>query len=389
MPTDDFLRGWRRTGYKSSSQGFPTNDEASTERPLLRLYVDGCDFMREIKDLTSLRRGDHCVIAVKTVRAISPSFDRFTSWLSRYGFCCVYHHFVLLDNVASLDAAGVPRTKDGGLVGVLEYTNTAREATQMVRVMSKFSLAYTVPTALRFLAFHKGQCHVMPLTDYGDMPCFFKLLRNWDEGKREEIALNAEQITKTKQPYNAVMNNCEHCINQVCLGSPTSPQVPMVMRNVFRVLTRIAALKVVASSSCLSSSRINRLDFLAGSIGLATVLVPALTRLRTSTSFLRKTSGCQDSCQCFDPMLCPSSLVDKREVDQIRILEYVRCAVGLVGGSASFLYAFWLARNAQIAGNLGAKDRTGLPGLAVALCIGGYSIVDSLTTAAAVLLLEK
>merc|ERR1719330_1968994 len=111
-PVDDFDRGFRATCWQSRS--------ARAQPP--RMYVDGSGVIEEVADLCTLRRGDHCLIAIKAIRGVSPALDRLFSLLCDYELWPIYHHLVIIDDVASVDEFGAPRTSSGELAMSFEYT---------------------------------------------------------------------------------------------------------------------------------------------------------------------------------------------------------------------------------------------------------------------------
>lgn len=359
MPTDDFMRGWRRTFFRAPKG-------PAVPAPL-RLYMDYSRLMREVQDISTLRRGDHCVIAVKVSRVLSPSFDRFTSFASRYGFCVVYHHFVVLDDVAYLDEAGVPRTSAGGAVCILEYTNTVPEVLNTVAVKSEGSTLQVPLVVARFLLFDKGQCQSMALADYGDMPCIFLLLQRLDEGDRDKIVSRAHEMRHNHQRYNVFFNNCEHCVNSVCIGESTSPEVGVVLRNMLLLSLRLLALVgLVAGESwrqegrgaVCSRPRLRSISTtLCHSIGLATAYIPAVLRYKQAIACL----GAHRKLSLFEAW------------EERTLIAKERARVLLVGGGgvAAFVVASVISRS--------------LPGAALALCVGAPTALDSTWTCATVL----
>lgn len=222
MPSDDFVTKNRQASWLESK--VPEYSKMANVPP--RFYLDGTTILREVIDLRSLRRGDHCLNAAKLTRALSPCLDRFTSLLSRYEVCALYHHFVLLDDVHELDVAGVPRTVSGDAVRILESSNTIREA-----IWTWFTLAGHNPLRLpfelcRFLAHYKGPCNILMMADYGDMPALFTPLEpELGDEERSRIVRKAGQLAAAREPYHLFCNNCEHVVNLARRGHATSPEV--------------------------------------------------------------------------------------------------------------------------------------------------------------------
>eukprot|EP00658_Telonema_sp_P-2_P051274 TRINITY_DN3932_c0_g2_i11.p2 TRINITY_DN3932_c0_g2~~TRINITY_DN3932_c0_g2_i11.p2 ORF type:complete len:110 (+),score=27.19 TRINITY_DN3932_c0_g2_i11:451-780(+) len=55
---------------------------------------------------------------------MSASLDYFVSLLGSWELFRLYHHFIMVDDVAYLDDMGVPRRKDGDLACLVEYSST-------------------------------------------------------------------------------------------------------------------------------------------------------------------------------------------------------------------------------------------------------------------------
>jgi hypothetical protein len=202
--------------------------------------------MREVMDFTSLRRGDHCMAAVKTLRAIWPGLDRITGILSRFEFWYVYHHFVILDDVQSVDDDGVPRTASGDLVRIMEFTNTCREYIKGVWVdVEDRVLCWPAAAARKFMS--KASCLNVALAEYGDMPCIFiQVARQASIQERDEIMERVHWLTENHRPYHMMFYNCEHAVNQVITGRPESPEVQVVLQDVALLLLRCGALASLA-----------------------------------------------------------------------------------------------------------------------------------------------
>ena len=48
------------------------------------LYLDGKVLIREVLELRTLRRGDHCLIALNTFQSMSKHLDAFIAWLGSW-----------------------------------------------------------------------------------------------------------------------------------------------------------------------------------------------------------------------------------------------------------------------------------------------------------------
>jgi hypothetical protein len=67
------------------------------------LYIDDRTVLEEVRDITALRKGDHCIVGLNAVRKLHWFFDWFTWWLGKWGVLRVYHHFIMMDDVHSVE----------------------------------------------------------------------------------------------------------------------------------------------------------------------------------------------------------------------------------------------------------------------------------------------
>jgi hypothetical protein len=81
-----------------------------------------------VRDLATLRRGDHCLCALNPVRQVSRLVDGAFMHAGSWELLRLFHHFVVYDDVAAVDAAGVPVTREGTPTLICEYSNTPRGA---------------------------------------------------------------------------------------------------------------------------------------------------------------------------------------------------------------------------------------------------------------------
>mmetsp|Transcript_948 Transcript_948/g.3053 ORF Transcript_948/g.3053 Transcript_948/m.3053 type:complete len:379 (+) Transcript_948:84-1220(+) len=357
MPVDDFLRGRRRTCWRPAA----SRDHAPQRFPPPRVYRDGVQIMREVDSVCDIRRGDHCLVAVKVVRALSHSFDWFTSWLSRHGFCIVYHHFVALEDVAYVDDSGVPRTATGEVVRILEHTNTVRESLSEIGAMTAGNILRWPRCAVEFL-FDKAQCQPVALAEYGDMPCLFVLERKLTEGDRDVIVERADRVLRRNLTYNLLTNNCEHTVNAVCNGMPTSPQAPEIFMDLATTSLRGLALLALGVVRRLAPWPAHLLGSRGAAVvalhavGGATAGVPAVIRyLRTLGSL---------------PLQGAAGVITTTEETYLYVTESLRALLVAAGGSA----AFWLAASP------GLRSR---PLAVAALWAGAQYVPDILATWAA------
>lgn len=222
MPTDDFKNGLRTACFKSKARSVPLPP---------RMYVDGKTIIREVNDMQALRKGDHCLVGMKTVRCLSPYVDRLFSWLCSYELHNLYHHFMLVDDVATVDSQGIPRTTTGSMVRVLEYTSTIPESLEMVCASNKGGGCLQVPGACVRMLLDKGQCKLVPMVEYGDMPNIFIVMEESPTmEERDRMVENAHKLAEHNEPYHMLLNNCEHCIFQARKGQHLSLEVHLVVR---------------------------------------------------------------------------------------------------------------------------------------------------------------
>lgn len=235
-PADDFADSRRRIAW---------NQDFSKSLPP-RVYVDNKTLIREVHDLCTLRRGDHCVIAINLVRALSPALDYAISWLGSIEVCYFYHHFLLVDDVSFVDEVGIPRTKDGKMAMIFEWGNTVPEA--YTEVKTKMSgRFYALPAiAVQFLLHYKAKFTAHPLADYGDTPHIYLVLAKQTAEEREKTIVEAMRLHNDKhKKYNVLFNNCEHACNMLRKGSRSSAQVSFACWVVFRVLLGTFGLAVL------------------------------------------------------------------------------------------------------------------------------------------------
>eukprot|EP00747_Dinoflagellata_sp_TGD_P210708 gnl/TRDRNA2_/TRDRNA2_83972_c0_seq1.p1 gnl/TRDRNA2_/TRDRNA2_83972_c0~~gnl/TRDRNA2_/TRDRNA2_83972_c0_seq1.p1 ORF type:complete len:514 (+),score=72.42 gnl/TRDRNA2_/TRDRNA2_83972_c0_seq1:29-1543(+) len=226
LPADDFAQRRRKTKWVSPRSAVPP-----------RLYLDHCTLIREATDVCTLRRGDHCLIAINLVPHLSTTIDYIISLLGSLELCWFYHHFLIIDDVDYVDEGGVPRTKIGRPVEVVEYGNTIPEVLQELRLSSGGHLL-GMPRALlnMFAAGAMTKARKLPLSDYGDTRHFYVVVEHLTPDERETIANKAVRFLAQPEKYNLISNNCEHIANEIKKGRPSSPQVTFAVVNISRLV---------------------------------------------------------------------------------------------------------------------------------------------------------
>jgi hypothetical protein len=207
------------------------------------VYVDDRTLVEVIEDPMHLRRGDHCLTVLNTVRTLSTTLDYMHSLLGKLRLGTVFHHFVVLDDVASVDTCGVPRTSDGRPVGILEYSNTIQgflDEAKEVGILANF--------------FKKANCQRVPLAEYGDMPHLLRAVERvpLTEARRDEIVQKAYSLINFPPNYHVFWANCEHTTNLICNLEASeiwhSPQVSYVFENLVRYVVHGVGLIVLGVS---------------------------------------------------------------------------------------------------------------------------------------------
>jgi hypothetical protein len=107
---------------QAAAEGAKTIGERVESMPML--YMDGKTIIREVFDLSSMRRGDHCLIALNLFQSMSKHLDALVSLLGSWELISLYHHFIVMDDVCSVDLNGVPLRADGRPVTIGEFSNT-------------------------------------------------------------------------------------------------------------------------------------------------------------------------------------------------------------------------------------------------------------------------
>jgi len=242
---DDFLSQRRRTKWFQ-----PVAKPVKPVPP--RLYVDSKTIIREVTDVRTLRRGDHCLIAINLVRCVSPTIDHLISCLGSIELCYFYHHFIIMDDVYHVDEQGIPRTSQGELAEIMEYGNTIPEALRELRQAARGSLLRLPSVAARFLLCHKSKCHRMALADYGDTPHIYRVVESLTPQERERIVQDATQVVEHPSRYHVIFSNCEHISNHISRGCFTSPNVHFALWSFCRTVLYCIGLVIlnIAAGSC-------------------------------------------------------------------------------------------------------------------------------------------
>jgi len=229
-PVHHFIRGTRRTAWTSNCAALPP-----------RIYVDHVSLIREVSDVTVLRRGDHCMVSLNVLRCLNPRVDYFVSLLGSLELLHLWHHFIVLDDVTGVDKNGVPLTSTGEIASIMEYSNTIPEFLEEVRVAAAGRwYLFPIKTARTFM--RKARCHRVALGDYGDMPHIFRVERKMCENERERVVQEAEKMLIHHPKYHIFFANCEHTTNMVTKRQFKSPEIKFVVWSLFRYLLTLVGL---------------------------------------------------------------------------------------------------------------------------------------------------
>jgi hypothetical protein len=219
-----FLKGERKPRWSCS------RPKVAHRRPKA-LYVDDKSQMELVSDVRTLRRGDHCVIVLNVFRTINPTLDYLHSWLSGYGYFRMFHHFLVLDDVAEIDSHGVPRNENGIAVEILEYSNTA---SQFLEEASKRGFIANL--------LDKAKCRRVALIDYGDNQYFYRFHDpQLTPEKREVIVERALKFMESQPRYHVLFQNCEHTTNLITMkgNHERSALVEYVFSSMYRYVVHI------------------------------------------------------------------------------------------------------------------------------------------------------
>eukprot|EP00929_Paragymnodinium_shiwhaense_P056554 TRINITY_DN28305_c0_g1_i1.p1 TRINITY_DN28305_c0_g1~~TRINITY_DN28305_c0_g1_i1.p1 ORF type:complete len:417 (+),score=76.67 TRINITY_DN28305_c0_g1_i1:217-1467(+) len=255
-PTDDFLNGHRQTPWVSSAKR-AKQEGVSKAAPQLppRVFVDNRTLLREVTDVSELRRGDHLVSSLNVIRCLSPMVDRFWSLLGSIEFTYLYHHLIVMDDVASIDEHGVPRNRCGQPVDIIEYSNTLPESLAEIQHLAGSSLL-RFPRAVLDFTFNKAKCQRCPLAAYGDSPHLCLVVEDLDEAARDHVCKKAMNMVKDHGTYHVLFNNCEHNTNMIYKGRHRSPNLHFIIWTGLRTIMCILGLIFLAVFAVSCSSRV-------------------------------------------------------------------------------------------------------------------------------------
>lgn len=248
-PSDDFVEQRRKCKWLRARP-------APSLPP--RVYVDSRTLIREVTDLCSLQRGDHCLIAINLFRGASPALDYLVSCLGSIEICYLYHHFILVDDVHYVDEHGVPRTKEHTPAMIFECGNTVPEALAEIGESVSGRLlhrALQFPMVLvNFILFFKAKFTLHPLADYGDTPHLYTVVGSKQTPEeRERAVTEALRLARQHDRYHVVYNNCEHTCNKISKGVHNSAMVSFGLWVLFRVLLGLVGLMALRLGQDLMS----------------------------------------------------------------------------------------------------------------------------------------
>ena len=258
--------------------------ERSTTGPL-SIYIDGETIVEEIRDLKVLRKGDHCLVGLNAARRMSPWFDWICWRLAQWDVLRLYHHFVMVDDVAAINKEGsLPLAANGEPAMLCEFSNTPARAARIFWHQTcnmKLLEGMGSATWLLMAPFQK-----LPLGDYtstAGIKGIFRVRQNppLTDEQREMICADAEKLLHSYGPYNLLWRNCESAAFALSPHSRrwVSPEVPMALWNVFRFgLTAIGALCIRQIPSA-SPSRARWLTFLFHSFVTSPTTLQSLIEL--------------------------------------------------------------------------------------------------------------
>jgi hypothetical protein len=167
-----------------------------------RLYVDLETLVEPVYDLTTLRRGDHCMVGLNPIRKLFRPLDDLFVWLSKLEVWPLYHHFVMYDDVATVDADGIARRADGQPALICEYSNTFSHALKTVRAEGLLSL-------WRDIAPYK-QIHLSDYQDSRHEHGLLRVVRRYSDDERDAIIARLDELLTKYESYSLWFRNCEH-----------------------------------------------------------------------------------------------------------------------------------------------------------------------------------
>jgi hypothetical protein len=226
------------------------------------LYVDDWTVLREVVNPYTLRAGDHCIVSVNVLHKLWKWSDMLCSALTSWEVLPfrLFHHFVVLDDVASIGANGVPLRADGTPVRIAEFSDSFVNAMRRL-TMEGYSLAALLRNMYRVLT-NPARFHTPPLADYVHRRqpgrCgIFVVAQQLSEEQRRRTVENALTLARSNEApvYCVFSSNCEHLAWQLDASSSykgrfVSPQVAHNMWKAFRLslcLVAVVCLGVLAS----------------------------------------------------------------------------------------------------------------------------------------------
>jgi len=247
VPLDDSVRilgvQWLK---RSHTQSLPS------------MYVDGYTIIREVADLHSLRKGDHCLVGLPhaVFRTLSPTLDMINAYATSWEAYPVasFHHFVLLDAVASVSSDG-PLTEDGRPVRIAEYSDTIVNGWRRVIAdgwrgcWRNWCLLVAQPAKFHtpLLKEYLPHFHRASPTPTSSCPGLLVVVRNLsDEQRRETCDAAMALLEKDGEPgggYRFFTSNCEHVAFMLSTTRRwISPQVPHMLWILFRWAIQLVGL---------------------------------------------------------------------------------------------------------------------------------------------------
>ena len=222
------------------------------------LYVDDYTVMREVPDLMQLREGDHCVVGLNVLHNMAPMTDAILSLLTSWEAMPLrfFHHFIMVDSVASLDADGVPLAADGTPARIAEFSDTFPNGIRRVFAGGPEGFTLWPPAVLRnsmAVIRSPARYHIPPLASY--LP---PSRRNGKRGNgiylvQPDTPLSPEQRRATRETalslseatvmpdYGVFTANCEHAAFMTCAQTRrwVSPQIAHYLWCLFRLMLQL------------------------------------------------------------------------------------------------------------------------------------------------------
>jgi hypothetical protein len=212
----------------------------------LRFYIDNETLIEDV-DVSTLRRGDHCLTVLNMMRTLHPKIDLIHSWLGWLGVIRIYHHFIVLDDVSYIDEFGVPRDSDGEVVRILEYANTPQIFLEQVLERNDQQTFLGLLKSICSELMNKAKCQIVPLAEYGDMPHIMKIYSEPKKKKRTKkrkvsVLSMALDFVRDHPMYHCVYSNCEHTTNLLMYGEWKSPQVTFLLFSLIRYIIHTVSI---------------------------------------------------------------------------------------------------------------------------------------------------